>query len=256
MCLFSSSLFALILLFVTSILGNAEKHAWHYVGSTEFPNNYLKTMVAEGLSNDGERFVINSKDQIFLTTIDFDVLISNTNAIPVELRKNFGYNHLGDCQYADGMIYFPVEEPSYSHPAIFVYSINKKSIDFKSYKMQPIQKHMPWIAMDPVNRILYTSEYYNASQLFAYNATTLEYLSTVEINIALDEVQGGAFHDGLLYLGVNAHDTVYAIDLTTGEVNPAISQEKDGEIEEYEYEGLTFLDLSDSGRGVMHNTGK
>lgn len=233
---------------------------WEVVGTTAYPEK-LTALVSEGLSNDGSNFIVSTKDMIFLTTLDLEVIISNMDAIPHELRVSKRYDHLGDCQYHNGLIYFPVEEPSYTNPAIFVYNVTDETIDFVRYNSLISQQHMPWIALDPASGSLYSSDYYNVSQLHIYDTDTLEHVKSIVIDYEINEVQGGAFYQGLLYLGVNSGDTIYAIDIQTGHVEVAIQQyiaddaEESGVDAEYEFEGLTFLDLTAMNRGVMHNTG-
>jgi hypothetical protein len=239
---------------------------------TPFPNNSLKFLIGEGLCNDGEHFFIGSKDQIHMVTADSDLnmLMSNYDAIPHYLRAK-GYNHLGDCQYADGRIYFPVEEPTYTNPAIFVYKVTEFSIDFLTWSSTTAQSHMPWLAQNPRgsngtddSKWFYSSEYDNVSHLVVYDESlrflgklVLVSADTHENDILLMNVQGGAFYDidGLLYVGVNGGDTVYSINATSGETAVVFIQETPGSVDEYEFEGLTFLDLRTRGLGIMHNTG-
>lgn len=234
--------------------------SWQVVESEVFPNAFMKYMIAEGLCNDRRNFIVNSKDRIYIVSDDLQtVFAENDDAIPHDLRKGYGYNHLGDCQYSQGLLYFPVEEPSYSQPAIFVYNISGSSnaIEFSTYKAQPMMRHMPWIALDPASGVLYSSEFSDADELFAFDAQSLEFLRTVPLQATLQDVQGGAFYNGSLYVGVNAKDTIYAIDVTTGAVAVACEQASDELVPwEYEFEGLTFMDLTHQGKGVMHNTGQ
>lgn len=234
---------------------------WTMVEPSYLPSNYLQLLIGEGLCNDGKHFILSAKDSIHLIdSITYATLYDSGDAIPHDLRQEHGYNHLGDCTYYNGFIYYAVEEPTFTKPAIFIYKLNvedeKYSIKFDAFKVAPGLHHMPWVALDTSTQILYSSEYSNTSTLYKYDAITLEFVGTLEISMTLDQVQGGAFYDkdGLLYVGANTKDTVYAINVTTGVVDIALVQ---GEDKEYEFEGLTFLDLRDvdGGRGVMHNTG-
>jgi hypothetical protein len=227
---------------------------WKVTSSTPFPDNFFQTLIMEGLCTNGKDFIVSTKDQIYVTNDKFEVSISFHDAIPHNLRSYFGYNHLGDCQYDNGLIYFAVEEPSYLIPAIFVYRLSDTSIEFVTYKSHNTQQHAPWIAMDPATGLLYSSDYNNVTTLQIYNKD-LEYVAQQKITIALDQVQGGAFYNGRLYLGVNSGDTVYAVDVSTGAVDVAVVQTGVGSPEEYEFEGITFLDLTAKGMGLMHNTG-
>jgi hypothetical protein len=240
----------------TSTTTTSEKYEWAVSSSTAFPLNIFQLVIMEGLCNNGKNFIVNSKDQIFVMNDKFEILYSLPDAIPHDLRQQYGYNHLGDCQFADGLIYFPLEEPTYTIPALFVYSLaTDNSIEFVTYKAQSTQEHMPWVAMDPSSRLLYSSNYDNVSTIQIYNEN-LEFVKDLKIDMILDKVQGGAFYDNLLYLGVNGGDTVYTVDVSTGVVQTALIQTEPGSDAEYEFEGITFLDLRDKGMGLMHNTGE
>jgi hypothetical protein len=251
-----------VLMMCTAVGAAAE---WKVTGSSSMSKKYMKPLIYEGLSNNGEHFIMNSKNNIFLiNSTDYSPIMSTLNAIPADLRDQ-GYDHLGDCQFYDGLLYFAVEEPSFTRPSIFVYDVNDDEFVFKKHMPQPMQSHMPWVAINtdignsglPV--YAYSSEFDNTTQIFAYDVDTLEFSHTVPLSTTLNSVQGGAFYDGLLYVGVNTADTVYSINVSTGRVEVALEQHpeegKHGRSSAYEFEGLTFLDLTHRGQGRMHNTG-
>lgn len=244
------NLFPLIL-YVLNVLGD---DTWEVTSKSDFPKNFFQLVIMEGLCTDGSNFIVGTKDQIFLMTSDFEVISSLTDAIPHSLREEGGYNHLGDCQFSNGLIYFPVEEPSYTKPAIFIYELHGSSIKYIASNAQSSQEHMPWIAMDSSSQLLYSSNYDNVTTLQVYN-TALNFIKDVTLSTTLSKVQGGAFYEGLLYVGVNGGDTVFSIDVETGVVDVAMQQTEPGSDDEYEFEGLTFLDLTEKGLGIMHNTG-
>lgn len=245
------SLVRIALLICTgAVLGTAE--TWEEVGRSAFPSDsFLNVMVHEGLSNNGSHYIINSVNQIFLTTLDFEIVLSNRDAIPHELRKTYQYNHIGDTQFTNGKLFGAVEEPTYTQPAIFVYNVSETAIDFWKYAVMPQQRHAPWVAQH--GSLLYSSEYNAVTELHTYDAQSLEYQGPISLSMTLDEVQGGAFYRNALYLGVNHHNAVYKVDTISGEVSLVMEQTDDET--EYEFEGLTFMDLSERGYGIMHNTG-
>jgi hypothetical protein len=250
---------ALTLLGVISVTASASASSpWELTGTTEFPRE-MQPLVFEGLCAHHGRFVMNTKYSVFVMDTQLNVVTSTPNAIPSELLEE-GYNHLGDCvcDEVTSLCYYAVEEPSKTKPSIFVYNLTSAGVIFKTEKHQPIQSHMPWVALDPVTGYLYSSEYDNVNELRVYSAETLDYLHTVSIDgdaIPLNGVQGGAFYSGKLYVGINAGDSVFEIDVTTGHTELSIQQFPEGSSSEYEFEGLTFLDLRSEGKGMMHNTG-
>ena len=263
--LLNRSLVRFLLLSCSTFAIGADASTWEVVGSSSMSKMYMKPLIYEGLSNNGEHFIMNSKNNIFLiNSTDYSPIMSTINAIPNALREQ-GYNHLGDCQYYNGQLYFAVEESTFSCPSIFVYNVHDDDFVFNRQMPQPVQSHMPWVAIDTdtissvASVYVYSSEFDNATELFAYDSETLEFSHSVPLSITLSSVQGGAFYKGLLHVGVNTGDTVYSIDVSTGKVDTVVVQNPvesgHGRSDEYEFEGLTFLDLTHLGMGRMHNTG-
>jgi hypothetical protein len=233
--------------------------SWEVTGTTEFPLKKMQPLVFEGLCTDGKNFIMNTKYSIFIMDSELNILKTTLNAIPAALLEE-GYNHLGDCacDAGSGLCYCAVEEPTKLKPSIFVYNLTSSGLDFVKEHHEPIQSHMPWVALDTTTGHLYSSEYDDVCELRVYSADTLEYLHTLPITgqaAPLNGVQGGAFFEGNLYLGVNAGDSVYEIDVRTGVMELVIQQFEEGSSGEYEFEGLEFLDLRGEGKGLMHNTG-
>lgn len=231
---------------------------WEVTGTTDFPKKLMQPLVFEGLCTDGKNFIMNTKYSIFIMDTDLNVLATTPSAIPANLLVE-GYNHLGDCVCDESSLcYYAVEEPSKTKPSIFVYNLTNTGLNFVKEKHERIQSHMPWVALDPATNYLYSSEFDEVGEMRVYSATTLEYLHSLPItgeDAPLNGVQGGAFYNGKLYVGINAGDSVYEIDVSTGQMQLAIQQYPEESSGEYEFEGLTFLDLRAEGKGLMHNTG-
>ena len=247
----------LILLLVTSTR-ECVGEAWEVVGSTQFPQQ-TQPLIFEGLCTDGKNFIMNTKYNVFFMDTNLNILQSTLNAIPDYLMEE-GYNHLGDCVCDERrkLCYYAVEEPEKVKPSIFVYNLTSTGVTFFKERHERVQSHMPWVALDYSTGYLYSSEYDDVNQLRVYSADSLEYLHTLQISgddVPLSGVQGGAFYEGKLYLGINKGDSVYEVDVSTGKTDLALQQYEEGSKGEYEFEGLTFLDLRNEGKGIMHNTG-
>ena len=261
--LFDSLLFSIFFLsHIHARTVSQDSENWEIVGSSYIDAKYLKPLIYEGLTNNGQDFIMNSKNNIFImNSNDYTISMSTWNAIPKELQED-GYNHLGDATFFNNQLYIAVEEPSYTKPSIFVYDIATDSFIFNKHQPQQVQAHMPWVAIDTDKSVscsdnyIYSSEFDNVDHLFMYNITTLQYERKLQLSTTLDKVQGGAIYKSYLYLGTNVGDTVYKVNLSTGLVTVAMQQYEPDTRGEYEFEGITFLDLkTSSGLGVMHNTG-
>ena len=179
--------------------------------------------------------------------------VTNANAIPKELR-DLKYDHIGDIDVYNKVIYGGIENKDGLNAALAMFDIN--TLEIIKYVIIE-DRDLPWVAVDPTTKILYSAQWNDCCSLKMYNADTLEYLglfpviSSVNTTTPLpQEVQGGAFYNGDLYICVNADDNVYKIDMKTGSIEYVLSDSYDHH--QYEMEGIDFYDLREKGLGYMH----
>lgn len=231
----------------------SEEENWKVIGNSSLTDLYMEELIYEGLTNDGINFIVNSKNNIYLiNSTTYKIIFHCNDCIPIELRK-LGYDHLGDTQYYNKQLYIAVEEKSYSKPAFFIYDLINNNFIFNQYKSQSIQSHMPWLAIN--NNYIYSSEYDNVNEILLYNLNNFEFSHKLILNETLQNVQGGAFYNDYLYVGCNSGDTIYRININNGETEVTLQITEAHSSQEYEMEGLTFLDLRESHSGLMHSTG-
>lgn len=122
---------------------------------------------------------------------------------------------------------------------------------------------MPWVAADGAAGLLYSTHWSDTGRINVFDMATFaqrDDLTIFPLSSAADdqfppEIQGAAFYDkdpGFLYLAVNGAESVYKVNVATGELHFVLSDEQ-YKTHEAEMEGLTFWDLGE--RGVMHMFG-
>ena len=143
-----------------------------------------------------------------------------------------GYDHCGDADTVPGtrLVLVPVEEPSYTRPALFLYNSSDDLGTFHFVSGTVVnQKHMPWVAhVQPTNAseaaFLVSSEYDNVTAVHAYTWPGAAFLRMIAIERVgprgLMHVQGGVVRHGVLYLSTDQNenpldDDVFAFDLST-----------------------------------------
>ncbi len=134
-------------------------------------------------------------------------------------------------------------------------SWNTSDLQLIKYK-ESNQDGIPWIAINPDDKILYTVNWCNCCVINRFDSQTFEQLEDIVLPEGIqlpNEIQGGAFYKGLLYLSINAKDQIYSFNLTSSELKLELSDEMRNHA--YEMEGLDFWDLTDKGLGVMHMYG-
>jgi len=129
------------------------------------------------------------------------------------------YDHVGDIDYFNGLIYLPLEDVIYSRPRILVCNEDLSTYDYADLVDQA---HMPWCVINPENGLLLSSEFDFVKYINFYEIKpdhTAKLVDKLRLSKVLRKVQGGCIHEDSLY--VSCDDDVkgiYRIDLRSGEV--------------------------------------
>jgi hypothetical protein len=154
-----------------------------------------------------------------------------------------GWNHIGDIDFADGLLYLPMESETLD-AAVGVMDADLNPIGLAAVPSpEAIPRNMPWLAVNPVDGLLYIGKFDLAcdSSIAAYERSfvdgqlRLKYHHSLKVtdpsrmgpsgalspcNAApLTRIQGGAFSpSGQLYLSSDAHSWqdggIYGVDVT------------------------------------------
>eukprot|EP01034_Spumella_vulgaris_P023586 gene23586-29815_t len=180
--------------------------------------------------------------------------VANHQGIPVDLHA-LGYNHIGDIDVLDGVIYGSLESGS-KEDGSYLISWNATDLTLIRY-VHNTMWGMPWVAIEPTTRELYSAVWGDCCLLQIYDSTSFEFKRTLRVgndtNPMPSEIQGAAFYEGDLYLSCNGNDTIWKVDVATGTYEYVLSDLMAHH--EYEMEGLDFWDLRHRGLGVMHMYG-
>lgn len=161
-------------------------------------------------------------------------------AIPEDLRSK-GYNHIGDIDYFNGIIFAPLEDVYYRKPVVALY--NASNLSFIRVIGPLPQSHMPWVALDSKGHI-YSSEFSNVGEIKVYDMSG-NLIQTIELNATLQRVQGGCIlYDTYLFLSTDdGGDWIYAVDIVTGIVQRIIAVKNPYEGEGIECKGTNLFFL-------------
>lgn len=228
----------------------AAEDAWTLTAPLKMPGELR--VANEGLTNDGTHMYLNSKDLIFKCEIDSAgkqlKVVKQEKLIPDRLRSE-GYNHVGDIDYNNGVIYAGLEWSSTS-PGILA-SYDATSLQMLNYTVTE-QQGMPWVAVSVDGTKLYSTHWNEKTFINVYSSSDFSFLSTIKADLP-GEVQGAAFWEKeprFLYTLSNG-PYVHRVDTDTGDVEFVL---KDDEYKHhvYEAEGITFMDLDGVGMGSLH----
>jgi hypothetical protein len=174
----------------------------------------------------------------------YNVLTNNSSyspfssGIPASLSA-LGYNHIGDIDYANGIIYASLDSSTsgYNTPAVALYNASNLSYTGKYYTLNPpggTHDIASWFAVDAVKGLAYGMAYDNATEMAVYNLADWSFHEYIPLSQSLDQVQGGKIFGDYMYMSSNSSTAdVYRMDLLTGDVETlfSVKQPYDQEVE-------------------------
>lgn len=224
-----------------------------------FKKKYLNTGWShefQGLAHDHQDWYFFNKGAVMKFDRNYQKIAEQ--GIPLPLQQQ-GYDHIGDGDYHDGLLYAPLEHNNYIDPVILVFDASLNVV--RSGKLTTTrQQHAPWCAVHPWNGLVYTSEGDSVSTLYAYDAHTFSFIGHFRLYDAngqaetLNSIQGGCFsQNGRLYLASGNTDDIRCYSMLNGRLMGSMPVSYSKGFPEYEeMEGIAIWDLSGSGQGHLH----
>ena len=206
----------------------------------------ISRLWGQGIAFDGVYWYFSGRQYLCKTYLNYSIIIENRNPIPEELKKQ-GYDHIGDIDYFEGIIYAPVEDYRYKNGTFVLYFAENLTYTGKYIKTS--QSHMPWCAIDPETQLLYSSEFDNVRSLYVYDLKKdFRRLKDLPLSQTLHRVQGGTIHNGLLYLSCDDFgERIYIVDIKTGKVLDSFATNIG-----WEMEGITIYRFENASLGILH----
>jgi hypothetical protein len=173
----------------------------------------------QGLARADDGWVFSFNDGLFLTDDAFAQTSSVMPAIPAEWKAR-GFDHLGDIDVVDGVIYAPLEQPDYDVGAQAMLLYDATSLQYQS-GVDVAQHHASFVTVDPDTGIAYSMDYFGGDALLRYDVRDgWRPLEPLPMSAFVDRVQGGDVYEGAVWLSTDDDtDGVHRVDLTTGHVD-------------------------------------
>jgi len=145
--------------------------------------------------------------------------------------------HLGDLDFFEGHLFAPLEPsddgallgiPPIAGPEVLIVDadftpstpVTTSGVPLKGAAGgAPPQRDLPWCAVNPLNRLLYSSPFEQTDEVFAYDPQDgFRHTKTLRLRRPIDDVQGGCFSDvGHLYLASDAGRAIEAYSALNGQ---------------------------------------
>jgi hypothetical protein len=148
-----------------------------------------------------------------------------TNTTPFDGLS--GFNHLGDGDYYDGILFLPAETytscDSFSNQGIFLFNSHDLS-RLVSTPIAPERHEVSGIAVDGTSGVMYVSSYCDGLRIFKYDLFSHTYIGSLELSQNVPLIQGVAFKSGWLYAASDGlTKAIFAIDVQSGQVERVLT---------------------------------
>lgn len=168
--------------------------------------------VDDGWVFSGTRWLAHTDEALHQTSI-------NQHAITPEWASR-GYDHVGDIDVTDGVLYAPFEQPDYAKGRQAMATYDPKTLKFVS-AVEVEQHHNSFVTVDPATMIAYSMDEFGGQALLRYDVSK-EWapLTPLKMSRLVDKVQGGDIADGAAWLSTDDETKgLYRVDLATGRVD-------------------------------------
>jgi hypothetical protein len=176
----------------------------------------------QGLARSGDGLVFSTNDGMYRTDDEGRPAAPPGDkaepAIPAELKART-YDHLGDVDIADGIIWAPLEKPDKDVGEQVVARYDADTFEFLDSFAVP-QHHAAFVAVDE-DGVVYSADEFSDDTLLRYRleADVLEPLEPLVLSRSIDRIQGADIASGAAWLSTDDdHNGIYRVDLGTGEV--------------------------------------
>ena len=169
----------------------------------------------QGVAKTSAGWVFSFNDGLYLTDEAFTITKRVQPAVPAPWKAK-GFNHLGDIDVVDGVLYAPLEQPSRAGTQAML-QYDAATLTFQS-GVEVAQHHASFVTVD--DGIAYSADFFSDRALTRYDVTQKwKPLAPLALSKRIDRIQGADIHEGFAYLSTDdATDGVYRVDLETGKV--------------------------------------
>jgi hypothetical protein len=226
----------------------------------------------QGISYGNECWFITQADRVWRIPMTLDLSgadVERTGVLTASIPED-GIDHLGDCDFHDGVLYVAMEGTD--PPRLGIFDLDLAflgSVAIARQAASDTSTANPWCAVNPRDGLLYSSQF-RTDRIHAYRLPSphdseLEHTRDIPLlderghSLDVERVQGGAFTSrGLLYLTSDIRDGgIMGFDAGTGQRQFHRPIAFTGDAPEQEViEGVTAIDLTDRRvpwmNGVLH----
>jgi hypothetical protein len=195
--------------------------------TTTVPRTYKASVVSETVISPAYRqgvarfdggWVFSLDDRLYRTDDALHEIKVLDPAIPAEWKQQ-GYDHIGDIDVSNGVLYAPLEKDDKTSGKQAMLLYDAATLTYKSGVVVD-QHHAAFVAVDDETGIAYSMDQFGGRALLRYDTRNgWKVLPPLAMSAEVDRVQGGDVHAGAVWLSTDdATNGVYRVDLRSGQV--------------------------------------
>lgn len=203
----------------------------------------IPTRFNQGVAHVAAGWIFSGNNVLARADDKLKVLTENDKPIPSEWAAK-GYNHVGDVDVVNGVLYAPFEQPNYNlgHQATARY--DPTTLQFQDAVELP-QHENSFVTVDGATMTVYTMDHFDGDSLLRYQLPAWTPLPPLHMSRTLHQTQGGAVARGAVWISTSdPGNHVYRVDITTGRVTTVASLGAAGEGE--------GIDATTTSAGQLH----
>jgi hypothetical protein len=185
----------------------------HVTAETE-----VGALYRQGVAHTDDGWIFSFNDGLFRTDAAFKETMTIAPAIPAEWKAK-GYNHIGDIDVEDGVLYAPLEQPDFEKGTQATLTYDAATLAYKDGR-DVAQHENSFVTVDPETKIAYSFDRFGGDALLRYDvANNWAPLEPLKMSTFVDRAQGADVFAGAVWLSTDdATDGVYRVDLATAKV--------------------------------------
>jgi len=178
----------------------------------------VSPLFRQGVARHGSGWVFSFNDGLYRTDAAFAITRQVQPAIPA-VWKARGFDHIGDIDVVNNVVYAPLEQPDYSLGKQAMLTYDATTLAYRG-GVEIAQHENSFVTVDPSTRVAYSMDRFGGRALTRYDTTRRwKPLAPLRMRRRVERVQGADVRGGAAWLSTDdAADRVYRVDLTTGAV--------------------------------------
>lgn len=194
---------------------STDASTWSAVVSS---SDAVDVFYSQGIARVPGGWIFSASGGLWRTDDAFAQVAENMVPLPDALTPS-GFNHIGDIDLAQGVLYASVEQSDFARGEQAVVLFDPQTLKYKSHVILK-QHEASFLAIDEATMTAYLTDRYSDDTLLRYDvAAGWKALPSLQMSQQAVHIQGADFAQGALWLSCDDDaQSIYRVDLQSGAV--------------------------------------